>query len=334
MREGILKRSPRNPIIKEDDLTGFGARYCYNPGSAFANGGVALLVRIHGEDKASRLVVARSKDGETIDSIDECPAFAPSYDEDRLGVEDPRITTYSAKELDGIISGNGYEKAHLITFTGFKDNSQGFDTRIGIAYTDDFKNFTRLGFARFPDGYNNAKNGVLFPEKINGRYAMLYRPKTKEDVWGIRLAYSNNLLQWEDAGVVISPFAEWCIRRVGAAAPPILVKNERPHWLASFHGADAENRYSIGFAMLDYNDPSKVSSITPQPVHQPQEPYETEGLVPKVVFLTGLLQQGDSLLAHWGCADKYVASGNYSLPALMGYLEEKESRTAAETVKS
>lgn len=43
---------------------------------------------------------------------------------------------------------------------------------IGVAYTYDFKKFVQLENAFLP--YN--RNGVLFPEKIDGMYALLSRP--------------------------------------------------------------------------------------------------------------------------------------------------------------
>ena len=43
---------------------------------------------------------------------------------------------------------------------------------IGLAWTEDFKTFHQVENAFLP--YN--RNGVLFPRKINGRYAMLSRP--------------------------------------------------------------------------------------------------------------------------------------------------------------
>lgn len=43
---------------------------------------------------------------------------------------------------------------------------------IGIAWTKDFKTFHQLENAFLP--YN--RNGVMFPRKINGNYAMLSRP--------------------------------------------------------------------------------------------------------------------------------------------------------------
>ena len=43
---------------------------------------------------------------------------------------------------------------------------------IGVAYTFDFKTFVQLENAFLP--YN--RNGVLFPRKIDGKFAMLSRP--------------------------------------------------------------------------------------------------------------------------------------------------------------
>ena len=45
-------------------------------------------------------------------------------------------------------------------------------TTIGIAFTEDFKSWTQLEDACYPV----ARNGVLFPRKINGEYLLLIRP--------------------------------------------------------------------------------------------------------------------------------------------------------------
>ena len=45
---------------------------------------------------------------------------------------------------------------------------------IGVGYTHDFETFYQMENAFLP--YN--RNGVLFPRKVGGRYAMLSRPAT------------------------------------------------------------------------------------------------------------------------------------------------------------
>ena len=65
---------------------------------------------------------------------------------------------------------------------------------IGVAYTFDFKTFYQLENAFLP--YN--RNGVMFPRKINGKYAMLSRPSdTGHTPFGdIFYSQSNDLEYW------------------------------------------------------------------------------------------------------------------------------------------
>lgn len=331
----MLRRFEENPVIRAEDINywgvGFRAKNVYNPGSARANGEVVLLPRVQDEEGISRPIVARSSDGHHIDYISSRPALNPEFYEERKGIEDTRITPMQAKDLESIIGPNGSDP-HIITYVAFMDDTNGYDTRVGLAYTPDFKSFTKLPFPRFPHQFVNAKNCVVFPEKVKGRFAGLYRPKT--DPLAIRLAYSYNLFDWGDAGEVLRPYAEWNRARVGAAAPPILVQNgEMSGWLTSFHGADLKNGYSTGLAILDYDDPRKVISITANPVLVPEEPYEKYGQVPDVVFLTGLLQQGDELLAHWGGADSCVVAGYCGLSEIMEYMKRPENIKAARLVQ-
>ncbi len=327
----MLKRSNKNPIIKAEnvDLSSVGVRVTdvYNPASALTEE-VVLLLRVKGEDDISRLVVARSKNGEDIDYIDNRTVLSPQEPQEKLGVEDARISQMKTRDLEGMTNTNGYETTHLITYVGYMDKTDGFNTRIGLTYTNDFKDIIRLPFPKFPKEFINAKNGVLFPERVNGKFAMLYRPKVEP--LSIRLAYSDNLLDWDDAGEVIRPFADWCSARVGAAAPPILIEDrEMSGWLTSFHGADRKNRYSIGFGIMDYDNPKKIKSITVKPVLEPEEPYEKYGQIPNVVFLTGLLRMDNELLAHWGCGDSCISAGHYNLPELMAHMKRPENIEAA-----
>ena len=59
---------------------------------------------------------------------------------------------------------------------------------IGIAWTDDFETFHQLENAFIP--FN--RNGVLFPRKINGRFAMLSRPSDNGHTAFGDIFYSEN----------------------------------------------------------------------------------------------------------------------------------------------
>ena len=131
---------------------------------------------------------------------------------------------------------------------------------IGIGYTFDFKEFFQCENAFLP--FN--RNGVLFPEKINGKYAMLSRPSDNGhtpfgDIW---LSYSPDMKYWGEHRHVMSPSpfeqSAWQCTKVGAGAVPILTDEG---WLIFYHGVITTCngfRYSMGAALLDRENPSHV----------------------------------------------------------------------------
>ena len=94
---------------------------------------------------------------------------------------------------------------------------------IGVAWTEDFRTFHQLENAFLP--YN--RNGVLFPRKINGRYAMLSRPSdTGHTAFGdIFYSESPDMEFWGHHRHVMAParFEEsaWQCMKIGAGPVPI-----------------------------------------------------------------------------------------------------------------
>ena len=94
---------------------------------------------------------------------------------------------------------------------------------IGIAWTTDFKTFHQMENAFLP--YN--RNGVLFPRKIGGKYAMLSRPSdTGHTPFGdIFYSESPDLEYWGHHRFVMGPTAfeksAWQCCKTGAGPIPI-----------------------------------------------------------------------------------------------------------------
>ena len=95
---------------------------------------------------------------------------------------------------------------------------------IGIGYTFDFKEFYQCENAFLP--FN--RNGVLFPEKINGKYAMLSRPSDNGHTpfGDIYLSFSPDMKYWgEHRNVMkVTPFEDsaWQCTKIGAGSVPFL----------------------------------------------------------------------------------------------------------------
>jgi beta-1,4-mannooligosaccharide/beta-1,4-mannosyl-N-acetylglucosamine phosphorylase len=177
---------------------------------------------------------------------------------------------------------------------------------IGIAYTFDFQEFFQCENAFLP--FN--RNGVLFPQKINGKYAMLSRPSDNGHTpfGDIYISYSPDMKFWGEHRVVmkVTPFPEsaWQCTKIGAGPVPILTAEG---WLLFYHGViNTCNgfRYSMGAAILAVDQPDKVLYRTKPYLLAPAELYELTGDVPNVIFPCAALADDEGRIAvYYGAAD-------------------------------
>jgi beta-1,2-mannobiose phosphorylase / 1,2-beta-oligomannan phosphorylase len=307
-----LTRFASNPIVRPEDIPFARATGAFNPGAAICHltGRVALLVRVWDADRSlSLLALAISSDGEHIDEIRPQPAIAPAESYEQLGVEDCRITYLAA------------EGRYAITYTGYSATGP----RVCLITTDDI-----LDPARYrrhgPRIEGDNKNSVLFPETVGGRYLFLHRPMPRAVLAEVARLED----PWPSGGTpVLAPVAgSWRSSRVGAGAPPL---RTRAGWLVAFHGATAiseGNVYSMGWCLLDLDDPTRVRHVSPEPALAPEAPYEIvrhpipqvdmnnfeDGV--RVVFPEGLVDLGGRLLLYYGAGDTYVAGAEVARAAL------------------
>ena len=178
---------------------------------------------------------------------------------------------------------------------------------IGIGYTFDFKEFFQCENAFLP--FN--RNGVLFPEKIDGKYAMLSRPSDNGHTpfGDIYISYSPDMKYWGEHRCVmkVTPFVDsaWQCTKIGAGPIPILTDEG---WLTFYHGViNTCNgfRYSMGAAILDKERPDQGLYRTKPYLLSPQTNYECVGDVPNVVFPCAALHsiEEDKVAIYYGAAD-------------------------------
>jgi hypothetical protein len=113
---------------------------------------------------------------------------------------------------------------------------------------------------------------ALFPRKIDGKYAMIAR----QDNENLYLIYSDDLYQWDGGQAILKPQFPWEFVQIGNCGSPIELDEG---WLLLTHGVGPVRKYSIGAALLDKNDPSKVLARSVEPLLHP-EPSEREGMFP------------------------------------------------------
>ncbi len=195
---------------------------------------------------------------------------------------------------------------------------------IGIGYTFDFKEFYQCENAFLP--FN--RNGVLFPEKINGKYAMLSRPSDNghTSFGDIFISYSPDMKYWGEHRCVmkVTPFEDsaWQCTKIGAGPIPIRIDEG---WLMIYHGVITTCngfRYAMGGAILDKDDPSKVKYRTRSYLLGPSAPYELVGDVANVIFPCASLcdNEKDQIAIYYGAADTVTAIAFAKLSELIAFI--------------
>ena len=187
---------------------------------------------------------------------------------------------------------------------------------IGLAWTTDFERFHQLENATLP--FN--RNGVLFPRRIGGRYAMLSRPSDDGHTAFGEIFYSESpdLLFWGRHRHVLGTVPDsWQATKVGAGPAPL---ETSAGWLLIHHGVLTSCNgfvYSAGVALLDRDEPWKVIARAAPYVLAPETSYERTGDVPNVVFPCALLCDAESgrLALYYGAADTVTAIA-------FGYVDE------------
>jgi predicted GH43/DUF377 family glycosyl hydrolase len=218
----------------------------------------------------------------------------PMTEAQRNGLEDLRLVEFTHE--DGSLEWIG-------TYTAYSGHSIGSE----LLRTSDFNHFT---LTPIEGAAARNKGMALFPRKIDGHYYMLGR----QDGKNLFLLKSQDLLHWDDGALLLEPRYPWELIQIGNCGPPIEIDEG---WLVLTHGVGAMRKYSIGAALLDKADPSKVLGRTEMPILSAVDE-DREGYVPNVVYTCGAIVVGDDLFMPYGVADSSVCFGFFPLSAILG----------------
>jgi len=311
MKEGevrrIFKRYAGNPILTADGWP-YEVNTVFNPGAAKFDGKILLAVRAEDWEGYSHLARAQSKDGRMDWRIDSQPMLTADakYREGRPGLEDARIVWI--EEL----------RKFVISCVSFCADVAGEPSNISLITTRDFSSFERLPRPLIPPN----KDASLFPELINGRFALVNRPIV-EGRYNIWVSFSDDLKSWSDHRVLLSTRPRtWDSDVVGLGPPPIKTSDG---WLILYHGARntaSGINYRVGAALLDL-ETLEVIRRSHKFVLGPKEPYERVGDVDDIIFPCGAVvdEKTNELLVYYGAADTVVGLATASLQELLDYLK-------------
>ncbi|QTA37690.1 glycoside hydrolase family 130 protein [Thermosipho ferrireducens] len=191
---------------------------------------------------------------------------------------------------------------------------------IGVGYTFDFERFYQVENAFLP--YN--RNGVLFPKKIRGKYAMLSRPSDNGHTAFGDIFYSESpdMIHWGKHRFVMGRgYTPWQSLKIGPGPGPIETDEG---WLLFYHGVLLSCNgyvYSFGAALLDLDKPWKVIKRSKSYLLSPQKLYEQIGDVPNVVFPVSALVENDKIAIYYGAADTVTALAFGYIPEIIDWLK-------------
>jgi len=299
-------RYTKNPIIPRDLIPS--SNSIFNSAVVPFNGEFTGVFRCDDRRRCMQIHSGRSKDGinweienEPIKFICDDPEirkFEYAYDPRICWIEDRYYITWC----------NGYH-----------------GPTIGAGYTYDFKKFYQLENAFLP--FN--RNGVLFPRRINGKYAMLSRPSDNGHTPFGDIFYSESpdMCHWGRHRHVMSPRGRWESTKIGAGPTPI---ETTEGWLLIYHGVLTSCngfQYSMGGAILDINQPWKVLHRAEPFLLTPEELYECVGDTPNVIFPCAALYDAPTgrIAIYYGGADTVTCLAFTQVDKLIDFIRSNSS---------
>ena len=329
-QKNALLKHRENPIISPKKEHEWESWQTFNPAALLADGKVHLLYRAIGSDGISRLGYASSKDGAHIDERLDKPVFThtnkPVIGDEEItctlanfsggswsGCEDPRLTLMEDKVHMIFVAFDGYNIPRLAVTNISLKNFLGKKWK--------WANSKIISLPGIID-----KSGVLFPEKINGKYAIMHRIFPN-----ILIDYVDSL-DFNDDKQLPGKYSikirknMWDSRKIGAGAPPIKTKYG---WLLIYYGVDDRNasQYKIGAMLLDLNQPHKVLYRTNEPILEPDQWYENVGHKSGVAYPCGAVLMGNTIHVYYGGADSVVCVANAELePFLQALIHQQKPK--------
>lgn len=302
-----LIRSTENPILRPQG-NGFEESAVFNTASFDFEGSIYLLYRAMGSDNTSTIGCAKTKDGIHIDERFDSPIYVPRADFEQKkgdpngnsGCEDPRVS----------IIGN---ILHM-TYTAYDGvhPAHGAYTSISL---DDFRNDNwdawKMPVLITPRDIDDKDVGLL-PKTIEGNYLMYHRVSNNICVDIIHsLSFEKPISRCIE--ILLPREGMWDSVKVGIAGPPIHIENG---WLLIYHAVSHSGVYRFGVALLK-EDGVTVIARTADPIFEPVESYEKDGVVNKVVFSCGAVVRDDTIFVYYGGGDRVIGVATGSMKKII-----------------
>jgi len=273
---------------------------------------------------------AISEDGIHYTMSDHGPLFLPEEDFNRIGgIEDPR---YTDLRLQPYVDTDGKSFDGAILYTGF----DGKTARVGVAlfnHSDPY-HFRKLKEPLFPDAdilrnpivpgsaWNKSPAVLQYRDPVSGKVRnVIYIGEGNREHGGIMAMESDSPLKWQWPKPGIKPviqtrpgkydqnLVEPAFVPMIAPLPPALArKYGMSHGIyLCLHGDSPPKGYQVGFRIFSLKHPTGAPIYASDgPFLSPDQSWEKEGQVGKVVFASGAYRSDGKLYIAYGAADSRI----------------------------
>ncbi|KKT86850.1 MAG: Glycosidase-related protein [Microgenomates group bacterium GW2011_GWA1_Microgenomates_45_10] len=334
-----LRRSLHNPVIDPTPGSYWESEAVFNPGAVIHGGRVHLFYRALGPDGISRVGYASSEDGIHFDKRYPYPVYMPETVTESAKHRPYTSPARLAYDTGLYVSGGGWggcEDPRAVKIDGrvyltFNIFNGWHSIRVGLTSISESDleqgrwNWRRFVFLSPPN--ERHKNWVLFPEKVNGKYALLHN-LYDNDPARVRVEYLDDLEEYipyfdsPDPHLLPDRELAWHNRTRSVGPPPI---KTRYGWLLFYHAMDKSDpgRYKLGAMLLDSKDPRKILFRSRYPVLEPDEWYENDWK-PGIIYASGAAIKGGTLFIYYGGGDKHIGVAYANLDEFVRKLMKNE----------
>ena len=315
------KRSKDNPIFYATRENSWEAEAAFN-GSVVKDGPIytmvyrALSLEHLYQDKRLKLSTigtAESRDG--VHFKKRRQLIAPQEAWEKYGCEDPRITKFEGK--------------YYIFYTALGNwppNADGI--KVAVAITSNLETIEERHLVT----PFNAKAMGMFPERVNGKIAVVLTANTDRPPAKICIAFLDTIEQLWDANF----WNEWYKNLDSHLVPIYHTENDHLEvgaapiktadgWVLVFCYIEnyfKNNRvFRIDAALLDLTNPQKLVGQTLDPLLIPEEQYEIYGMIPNVIFPSGALLDEGQFFVYYSACDTSICRASITLNDLLEELK-------------
>ena len=325
-------------VLSKTDLS-FENEGVLNPAVIKENGKIHLFYRAVAKGNFSSIGYCVLSDPLTIENRSDVPIIIPESEDEKHGIEDPRIV-----KIDGLfyLTYTSYDGINALGTLKTSKDLKSWKSEGIIVPKIPYEEFKLLSESEglIPEKYKRYnqfqishldsdpiflwdKNLIFFPRKINGRFYFLHRIRPEIQIVSVENIEDLNSDFWQDYfshfkdHILLSPKYDHESSYIGGGCPPIETEYG---WLMIYHGVHDTVQgyvYNACAALLDLENPEKEISRLPYPLFKPEEEWELKGEVNNVCFPTGTVVESDTLYIYYGAADERIAVASLSISKLL-----------------